>query len=106
MKKFSSLEEIREEIDEVDIQILDFVILQRFSAIEKETSLLTAPNFDINFLSTPSSFIFASFEQEIIAELKKLDDPAIDVIEEETSPPVHDSAKETFIPFDSHFFLI
>ena len=67
--------------------------------------MLTAPCFNIKFLLIPSNSIFALFEYEIIADSKKLDDPAIEVIDEDTRPPVHDSARDIFIFLHSHSFF-
>ena len=41
----------------------------------------------------------------MMAESKKFDDPDIDVIDDDTRPPVHDSARDIFIHLLSQSFF-
>ena len=77
------------------------LILLKFLTIDRQHSLLTAPYLSIIFLGTLRILVFTLLEYVTKPRLKILDEPLIEVIELDKSPPVQDSAKETL----SFFFI-
>ena len=69
------------------------LILLKLLTIDKQHWTLTAPYFLIILFGTLSIFCFAWFEYVTSPRSKTFDEPALEVIILDKSPPVQDSAK-------------
>ena len=75
-----------------------------FFTIARQTSLLTDPYFFIIFFGILRILILDIFEYVINPRVNTFEDPLIEVIVLESSPPVQDSTIEIFNLFLINFF--